>query len=83
MEEGGAHASGPDSLFRKLSGRSPQGHKTCLFLGARLRGAERRGQKPFPDMGFPLRLLLLLLLLVQTCIPGRGWVPSACAGNWV
>lgn len=33
-----------------------------------------RGEEPPPDMGRPLPVLLLL---AQTCIPGRGWVPES------
>lgn len=66
--------------FAKSLGGAP-GPQNCLLPQARLRGAGRppTGLLP-PDMGRPL-LLSLLLLLFQTCIPGRDWMPEPLSGE--
>lgn len=77
---GSTHASGADSLFRKLSGRSPGGTKLSPSPGQTERCREPHGRDLLPDMGRP-RLLPLLLLLVQTCVPGRDSTPKHLRGE--
>lgn len=60
--------------FVKSLGGAP-GPQNCLLPWARRSGAGSHRQELLPDMGHPL-LLPLLGLLLQTCVPGRAWVPK-------